>query len=253
MKNELAIIDNSVSAFVPTPEDIAIISQEIGDLETIPFGKIAIAGAGANVFKVTEPGDDEPTSVMDIEGVIIWSHKQNALWLRPMGSTEDKSPDCFSMDAVIGTVKETGECYRCDGCQYNEYGSNPNGPGKACKNMRLLYIMRSGDIFPMVLQLPPTAIRIFDNYRTKVVMDRRRMDSVVTKITLKTQKSQGGIDYSVPVFNMVGALTKEDAMRLADYTKNFKSAVTAKAANQTPKNVADENGFVEIDDNDLPL
>lgn len=221
-KNELAIIDTTRTSLIPSDEDMAAITEELKDIDVIPYGRIKIAAAGANVFKVTDPGEEDSKTATEIVGVVIITHKCNAYWPTKYGTAEAaKSPDCVSYDGVTGIVAATGECRACSSCPFNQYGSADSGRGKACKNMRRLYIMREGDIFPMVLSLPGTALKSFDSYRTRLVMKRKTITGVVTQITLKSAKNQDGIEYSTPLFDAVGALPADEIERVRAFAAQF--------------------------------
>ena len=220
----LAVIDSTNQLpVVPTNEDIAIILEEVRDMDRLPYGRIKIAAGGVTVFQVYEPGEEEPNMEQAVEGVIIMSHKSNGLWLNPFGEGGNNAPDCSSIDGIEGMNTKTGECVACDTCPYNEFGSAKGGEGrgKACKNMRRLYIMRRGDVFPMVLTLPPTALAAYDNYRTRVMLGRKKMQTVMTRITLKSSKNSDGISYATPVFEALGVLSGAEAEAIQQYTDIF--------------------------------
>ena len=102
MNKSLAIIENT-AAYLPTAEDLKNVMDELGDIMSRKiFGVVTIAGGGAGVFKVLEPGAEEPTSgVQSIDCVILASHPINVRWGHDYGSREDgERPACRSMDAV---------------------------------------------------------------------------------------------------------------------------------------------------------
>lgn len=226
-KNELATTNPTELQIIPTPEDLAIIMEGMQDMDSVPFGRIQIAAAGAGVFRVTEPGEDEAVVATDITAVIIHNHRSNVLWLSKFGTVEDKTPDCLSVDGTTGIWRETGECVDCATCRYNQYGSADNGAGrgKACKNTRRLYLMREGDVLPLILHLPSTALGVFDKYRAKVMLAKKKIYGVVTKITLKNATNKDGIAYSTPVFDVIGVLAPEEAERARQYADGFINAM----------------------------
>ena len=200
-KNQLAVIENSAN-IIPTAEDMAVITEELKDIDRITYGRIRLVAGGAGVFKVTEIGEDDSSAAAEIVGIIILSHKCNAYWTGKFGSGGDaaKQPDCASMDDKTGIVAATGECRDCATAPTISSTARPmEGRGKACKNMRRLYILREGDLLPMVLSLPATALRAYDNYRTRLVNIRKTAMGVVTKISLKNAKNADGTEYSTPV------------------------------------------------------
>ena len=222
--NELAIIDPKKMQLIPNPDEIAAIRDELADIDRVPFGRIKIAGGGAGVFNVTEAGDedDDAKAVNEIVGVILFSHKTNAYWAEKYGESDDVTPTCASMNGDEGTVTETQELLPCDKCPNNQFGIN--GSGKACKNMRRLYIMRDGDMFPLILTLPPTSLGGYDKFRTKILLGRKPMQSVLVKITLKSDKNPAGIKYSKASFEAVGILPPDEAQRVKAYAAEFSGA-----------------------------
>ncbi|NLF27863.1 MAG: hypothetical protein GX592_08190 [Clostridiales bacterium] len=258
-QNELSPIDITAQPIVPDAGDLAAIMDEMKDMDTLPFGRVQIAAAGAGVFRVTEPGEEEASPATEIVAVILHNHKANALWLNKYGTSEDKQPDCMSMDGETGVVRETGECRSCASCPYNQYGSADSGTGrgKACKNTRRLYLMRHGDVFPMILHLPSTALAAFDKYRTKVMLQKQRLTGVITRIRLKNAANKDGIAYSTPVFEAIAVLPSEEAARVRKYADGFIAAINGMTTQQTggmsAACTAVESGFVDVDDEELPF
>ena len=281
MSNEirsLAVIDTEKRMILPAESDLRSVMEELADMERIPMGRIQIAGGGAGVFNVLEPGAEDADPVREVVGVILMSHACNAYWQGAFGSSDDKNPDCSSMDGDTGIVKGTGEVVACKSCPYNQYGSadGGQGTGKACKNMRRLYVLREGDVLPMVLSLPPSALKAYDMYRTRLTLGMKRCYSVLTRFTLAKAQSSTGITYSTPKFEAIGALPPGESERVRAYAEGMlksaqKVGITAddyQAANadsagqaasvtgKPPKGAkpaqAASGGFTQVDTDELP-
>ena len=269
-KNELAIIDPTQVQVIPAAEDMAAVLEELNDIDRIPYGRITIASGGVNVFKVLEPGDENTTSTPEVVGVILFSHKCNVLWGTKFGVKTDgpKTPDCSSLDGKTGIVAATGECRSCETCPYNQFGSADNGIGKACRNMRRLYIMREGDVFPIILSLPATSLKAFDFYRTRLAVLKKTPQGVITRISLKATTSKNDAEFSVAVFAADAALPPEEIKRVRAYAAQFEEAAkkvdldledAPRSEPYTPKHPAPpanaQNGeFVEVEsDEDDPF
>ena len=108
--------------------------------------------------------------------------------------------------------------------------------------MRRLYIMRRGDIFPMVLTLPPTALSAYDSYRTKVMLGRKKMANVMTRISLKSAQNKDGVAYSTPIFEAVGVLdgVEAEAMRAYSDALNSSALRMGVTAGDAPADVQQE-------------
>jgi hypothetical protein len=237
----LSII-NDTTGLLPGAEDVKLILEDLGDLMTSRriFGIIGIAGGDAGVFKVLEPGTEETISVMQIEGVIVMSHAINVRWGRSFAERSDnEKPACKALDGITG-VDENGEIHDCATCPYNKYTTD--GERKACMNRRQLYILRKGDIIPVLLTLPPSALRAYDNYRINLsVTMRKRMNGVVTRITLASKKNKKDIKYSAPVFDAVAEIPALEAQRIAQYTESI--VRSAQKAGIDADEIVESKGF----------
>ena len=260
MNKSLAIIENT-AAYLPTAEELQNVMDELGDIMSRKiFGVVTIAGGGAGVFKVLEPGAEEPTSgVQSIDCVILASHLINVRWGHDYGSREDgERPACRSMDGKTGVELETGETHDCDACPYNQF--TEDGGRKVCTNKRQLYIMREGDLLPVLFALPPSALKAYDMYRVNATLSLRTpMSALLTRITLKSKKSGNGTEYSTPVFTAVGKLPLEESKRMTAFAKQIMEAaqragIEAEDVSQEAQQPAPAGGqFVQVDEDDLPF
>ena len=155
-------------------------------------------------------------------GVILYHHLANAYW--PEGSEYDDNvpPFCQSFDGKQGYGEPGGVCAAC---AFNQFGSTANGSGKACKNMRQIYLLRSGEYLPLQLSLPPTSLRPFNDFMNLAFVARRRPSySAIVEIGLKRAES-GGYTYSVATFRKVRDLEGESLAAVKSYAANFKEQV----------------------------
>lgn len=60
---------------------------------------------------------------------------------------------------------------------------------KACKNRRRLYLLREGEIFPMILSLPTGSLKGFTRYLMRILPKYKNSNAVVTRFTLKKANS----------------------------------------------------------------
>lgn len=203
-----------------TPARVESIAEAMAEeMEGLPlsFPRVRIPGGGGTVFEV--PGDDPnaPDSVKEIVGVIIDHHPVNAYWSGKYAGNNNP-PDCSSLDG------KTGDYGPCKSCQYNQWGSGPDGRGKACKNMHRVYILREGETIPLLLTLPPTSLKNFADYLAlRIVTRGLRSYSVITKIALKRVKNADGISYSQAIFSMVDKLPPEQIKAMAEFAEGIKA------------------------------
>ena len=70
----------------------------------------------------------------------------------------------------------------------SQFGSASNGRGKACKNMRVLYLLRSGEFMPLAINLSPTSISPFREFLNQGFVFRNRATyGSLVEIGLKRQ------------------------------------------------------------------
>ena len=133
-----------------------------------------------------------------------------------------------------------------------------DGARKACGNKRQLYIMREGDLVPVLFALPPSALKAFDNYRVQAALTLRTpMYALVTKITLKNKVSNGGSEYSTPVFTAIGKLPVEEGKRMQAFAQQIMAAAQRAGINADEVTEdappAPQSDFVQVDDEELPF
>lgn len=190
------------------------------------FQRVKIPSGGQVQFEIPTEDPDNPDYQKFLEGIIVYSHNANAYWAEGKSDTENTPPDCQSMDGKLGYGCPGGICADC---MYNRFGSDPNpkgtGKGKACKNQRIIYLLRSGDLMPIQLPLSPTSIRPYTDFVNAAFISRRRgVCGSVVRIGLK-KKNNGKDDYSVATFQKVYDFTGEELARIRAYADSFKQQV----------------------------
>ena len=210
---------------LPTALDSDFSSEDLADdmdgLQ-LTMQRVKIPGGGNLQFEIRSDDPDNPDYERKLVGVILYHHLANAYW--PEGSEYDDNvpPFCQSFDGKQGYGEPGGVCAAC---AFNQFGSTANGSGKACKNMRQIYLLRSGEYLPLQLSLPPTSLRPFNDFMNLAFVARRRPSySAIVEIGLKRAES-GGYTYSVATFRKVRELEGESLAAVKSYAANFKEQV----------------------------
>lgn len=186
------------------------------------FQRVKIPGGGALQFEIPSDDPENPDYTKTLEGVILFHHLNNAYW--PEGSEFDDSttPLCASNDGKLGTGEPGGLCATC---ALNQYGTASGSAGKACKNMRTLYLLRSGDMMPLQVTLPPTSLRPFNEFSNRSFLMRRRASfGSVVQIGLK-KMNNGSNDYSVATFRRLYDFEGEQLAQIRAYAGSFKAQI----------------------------
>ena len=209
----------------------------------LSFQRAKIPGGGVLQFEM--PGDDpeNPDYVPTLEGVILFNHSANSYW--PAGSEYDDNtpPQCQSVDGKMGYGDPGGIC---ETCVNNRFGSDPKGNGKACKNMRMLYLLRNGEMLPIQFSLPPTSIRPYTNFVNSAFLLRgRRVCSGLVQIGLRKVTSNG-FTYSVATFKKLRDFEGEELARICAYADSFRDQIKERLAERANQNEALAGDGVEM-------
>lgn len=199
-----------------------MMAEELDGLDA-GFERIKIPSAGSTVFEV--PGEDsgEPETVKEFSAVILYHHPLFAYY-KSKYTGGNNPPDCGSFDGLTGEGDPGGECKRCP---YNQFGTGENG-SKACKNRRRIYVLREGEIFPLLLSLPTGSLKEFTKYIKRLLGKGRKSNSVVTRFSLRKATNSGGLAYSQAQFTLDRPLTLEEYTfldRLSDQVKAYSKRV----------------------------
>ena len=230
---------------IPKVSDSKFSSAELADdmdgLQ-LSFQRAKIPGGGVLQFELPGEDPENPDYVQTLEGVILFNHSANSYW--PAGSEYDDNtpPQCQSVDGKVGYGDPGGICEACD---YNKFGSDPNGGGKACKNMRVLYLLRSGEMMPIQLSLPPTSIRPFTTFVNSAFLLRgRRVCSGLVQIGLR-KGSSNGFTYSVATFKKLRDFEGEELAQVCAYADSFRDQIKQTLSERASQNEAQAGDGVE--------
>ena len=199
--NTMAPVQQNYAPFV-IPNMTAFSPELMEDMDGFApsFERIKIPGGGVPQFEMPSDDPSNPNYEQKLEAVILYTHGSNAYWIEGEEYNDDTPPLCQAVDGKFGYGTPGGVC---QSCALNQFKSASRGNGKACKNMRTLYILRNGDMMPYILSLPPTSIKAWREFFNKNFWYRgREVYSSLVEITLK-RTSSNGFDYSVAVFRKV--------------------------------------------------
>lgn len=229
-KNENAMVEQKnftlpvmVEAGDFSSEDLA---EDYDGLQ-LSFQRIKIPAGGALQFELPGDNPEDPDYAKTLEGVIIYNHQACAYWPEGSEFDDDAIPLCSSVDGKTGFGEPGGAC---SVCQMNQYGTatDKNGnttKGKACKNMRHLYLLRDGEYMPILLALPPTSLRPFSDFMNASFVSRRRpVWSSVVQIGLKRVEN-GANTYSVATFRKLYDFSGEQLQQIKQYAEGFREQI----------------------------
>lgn len=220
-----------------TPEEREELQDQLEDLDQesgIACRKIKIPSGGGTAYEVQGDDDDDTDPMKAITGVVVFTHRLSGYWPNAYGSSnnpEDKLPTCASMDGKTGIVQigeRAGEVVTCETCPWNQYGtardqSGNQARGKACKNMRRLYILMDGDPNLYLLTVPPTSIKDVNKQLAKILASGTPYTSMIVGFTLEKAQNNNGVAYSKVVVKKKGLLPQDAAAQVLQLRNQIKA------------------------------
>ena len=192
-------------------------TEDLAGLD-LTFDRIKIPAGGSTAFEIPDGDSEEVNMVKEIVGVILLHHPAYAYY-KEKYTGGSNPPDCGSFDGVTGTGDPGGACATCP---LNQFGSG-DGQSKACKNRRMIYVLMEGELFPMVLSLPTGSLKEFTKYLKRQLSKGRKLNQIVTKISLKKATNNSGIAFSQAVFTFDRVLNEEEKAAVAVMTESVKN------------------------------
>lgn len=189
------------------------LSFQLFDLVKSPSG-------GSTVFSV--PGLSGEEAEKELTGIILDYMTPRAYWATS-DPVEGMPPTCLSKDSLISADGKV-----CAHCPCNDFGSKDGeSNAKACKESVLLFLLRPGSVFPLLVRVPVTSKKLFLKYTTRLVSRLTPLSSVVTKITLEKATSREGKPYALFHFDAVEVLGLEEAEKVREFGRQFMDIVHA--------------------------
>lgn len=245
MYNQETALMNQEKFLLPAMVESDFTQEELAedmDGMQMSFQRVKIPAGGMIQFELPSDDPENPDYAKTLVGVILFNHSNNAYWPEGSEYDENTSPLCSSVDGKTGIGEPGGLCATC---ALNQYGTAPEGAGKACKNMRILYLLRSGDYMPLQVTLPPTSLRPFKDFLNQSFMLRRRATyGSVVQIGLK-KMNNGSNDYSVATFRRLYDFEGEELAQIRAYANSFKEQVKLILQQRAASNEEQRPGICE--------
>lgn len=118
-------------------------------------------------------------------------------------------PRCFSVGGLSPDSSVKEPCAEsCVGCPNNEWDTGTNAAGepsgKACSDTRRLVMVVEGIDLPLVMSVPPTALKGFNDHLKLLASKKIPLAAVVTKMTFDPSS-----DFPKPLFDIGSLLDTE--------------------------------------------
>lgn len=179
-------------------------------------------------------------SMDELVGIIVFKHTTRGLWERG-----NKIPLCSSMDGITGIDEDEIE-KNCATCEHNQWGSGVDETGmatdgKACKEMRRVFVAQKDALLPVFISLPPTSLKPFDEYCSARLSENIPDVAVETIFRLTPQTTKRGYKNAVIQCKMGRKLHPKEMLKYI----NMRSKIVAAAQRI---GITDEDYMQEADD-----
>ena len=219
---------------VPAPVDFELAaladsnfsSEELAeDMDGLSLNlrRVKMPAGGALQYEIPTGDPQNPDYARSLVGVILYNHASNAYWPEGKEYDDNEPPLCQSVDGKQGHGDPGGACATCI---LNQFGSSATGRGKACKNMRILYLLRSGEYMPLQLTLSPTSISPFREFMSQAFVARRRV-TYGSLVEIGLKRMNNGNDYSVAPFRRLADFSGEQLKQITAYSLGFREQLRA--------------------------
>lgn len=206
-KESTSLVVGQQYALSTAPPLGELLNETFGAGETLSVFDLPAIKVPAGGGQSWELPDGE--TAKSFSGVLVYRSVGRVYWRDAFGTGDGAlPPDCRSDDGSQGVGVPGGTCATCD---LNKWGTAVGSdgqarPGKACRELNRLFIIRENDFLPSVLTCPPSALAAIRYYLVTLLASGTSHWAVETTIGLERNTATGGINYAVPTFTRGGSL-----------------------------------------------
>jgi hypothetical protein len=201
-----------------------------GSLSRFDFDTVKMpAGGGLQWTVPTLTGEDQED---ELTGIIVYWKEARAYWEQSFDDSGGGTPpDCSSDDmfkgtGLFGADSPSNPSGRCDSCAMSQWGSSEKSEnGQACKQVRVLFMVRPDDMLPMAVVMPPTSIKPIKKYMLRLASKSVPYYGAVTSLGLERVKSNNGITYSKVVPTLVERVDPDMLDGLRNYSNSIRQTL----------------------------
>lgn len=233
-RDEQTITSKDVGALVPVDESeyaivraadpqmlLAAVRENVGreGIGQFDLDRIKIPAGGGKAWEI--PSLEGVDVARKFEGIVVAWREPRAFWRVKFDDRQGPAtpPDCASDDGELGVGDPGGKCALCPMAEWGSADTlwGTGSRGQACKQMRLLFVLRPDDLIPVAMPMPPTSIPPLKQYFLRLAGQGIPYYAVVTSFELSDEQSGQGIGYSAVRPSMVARLAPDAIARVRAY------------------------------------
>lgn len=214
-------------------EAIEANSQSGDQLNEQDLTRVKLPSGGGSNWTINDVEGE--TMSPEITGLLVYCGVRGVLW--PYEEIGENRPVMISHDLQLATLtgalgdvdlgdldpKELekahveGRIYDWTKLSYNGWGTSSKGKGKRAKESRVICILRPGDAYPLLINVPAGSLKTVTPFVKKLPVPHFR---AIVQLKLESLKNADGKPYSRIIPTLAGAISKEEGQVIQHlYTK----------------------------------
>jgi len=221
----LDVVNPTVFPVAATAKAMEVMRANLGGELPTPadFTRIRVPAGGGTTWEIPSI-DGDPESAKSIDGVIVYIARRRAYWAST--NLTGEPPQCASNDCITGIGNPGGACEKCP---FNQFGSATKGDGsmgrgKACKESKLIFLLRANQTLPDIVIVPPGSLRVIKSYQLKIGVPYW---SIVTRLSLERVQNKDGIAYAQIKPSRIGMLDEAAARQVLEFARGLQAVFEA--------------------------
>ena len=182
------------------------------------FERIKFPSSGTLFWQVPDLSGDM-TPVKELVGMVIMQKYGRVYWQNEFKAGENVPPDCSSTDNIQGIGNPGGLCATCP---YAQWGSKTGSNAQACKQVGILFLVRSAQGMPILVPVPPTSLKPVKQFMLKMTSEGVKVSHAIVGLGLELATSKGGKEYSVIKPKVLSILPEAAEPLVDDYIAKFR-------------------------------
>lgn len=178
--------------------------------------RIKVPAGGGTIWSIPTIDEADEENTKEIDGIIVYHTLKRAYWKSEYTGSNDP-PDCYSDDCMTGIGDPGGNCLTCP---FAQFGTGKNNKSQACNMGRIMFILTSNALLPIVLRVPAGSLKSSKKYLLGLTSKRIPVNGVITRLTLSKEKNADGIAYSQINFSMLERI--KDVTAIKAYSESLK-------------------------------
>lgn len=184
-----------------------------GNIQVTDLPRVKFPSGGGIAWEI--PTLDGYDTAKELTGVVVYQQVMRRYWAHALDEGGGGSPpDCQSPDGITGYGKPGGDCASCP---LNEFGSDGQGRGKACKEVKGVFLLQENSMLPTFISVPATSLKPLRQFMLALANRSLRYYDVEVGLSLEKAQNATGITYALLKPRMVRELDEGERQVIRAY------------------------------------